>query len=107
MAANWKLNAILGITAFLLTYLFSFTNNMWQTALFRASLGFLVFFVLGYVVRLILNKVKIKTTSSSFHEYHSVEGSKVEMEASKHVGKELEDSFQQIPLNGLHKGENT
>jgi hypothetical protein len=107
MAANWKLNAFLGLTAFLLTYLFSYTNNMWQTSLFRAGIGFLVFFVLGYVVRLVLNKVKIKNTSSSIHEHHSVEGSYVEMEASRHEGNEWEESFQQIPLNGLHKGENT
>lgn len=107
MAANWKLNAILGLTAFLLTYLFSYTNNMWQTSLFRASIGFLVFFVLGYVVRLVLNKVKIKNSSSSNHEHHPVEGSNVEVEASKHEGNESEESFQQIPLHGLHKREKT
>jgi flagellar biosynthesis/type III secretory pathway M-ring protein FliF/YscJ len=107
MAANWKLNAILGLIPFLLTYLFSFTNNTWQTSMFRACIGFLLFFVLGYMIRLVLNQMKIKKNSSSVHEHIAVEESNAETEIKKYVEDVLKESFQQISLQALHKGENT
>ncbi|MEH7307808.1 hypothetical protein [Neobacillus drentensis] len=107
MAANWRLNTILGLTAFLLTYIFSYSNNMWQTSLFRACIGFLVFFLLGFVVRIVLNEVKIKKTSSTVDDHHTVEGSNIEQETNKHIEEVMEESFQQIPLHGLHKGDRT
>ncbi|MEH7505272.1 hypothetical protein V7152_25275 [Neobacillus drentensis] len=107
MAANWKLNTILGLTAFLLTFLFSFTKNTWQTSMFRASIGFLLFFVLGYMLSHVLDQMKIKKNSSSVHEPIAVDESNAETESQKQVEGVLEESFQQIPLQALHKGENT
>ena len=104
MAFNWKLNAILGLTAFLLTYLFSITNNMWPTSLFRACIGFLIFFILGYVLRLVLNQLIIKKSSSSDNEDHLMEGSNTDLETKNQGDELLEESFQQIPLTGLHSG---
>lgn len=48
MAVNRKINLCLGLTAFVLTFIFSIKNNTWLTSLERAGFGFILFFLLGY-----------------------------------------------------------
>ncbi|MEH7076591.1 hypothetical protein [Neobacillus drentensis] len=107
MAANWKLNAILGFIAFLLTYLFSVTNNTWQTSMLRACLGFVLFFVLGYLLRFALNQMIIKQNLNAGQANNPTEESNTSPDMTNQVDVGLEDAFQQIPLQSIHKGENT
>ena len=107
MAANWKLNAILGLTSFLLTYLFSVTNNTWQTSMVRACIGFLLFFVLGYLLRFVLKQMKVKQNFSADQEFDTAVGSNTGPVMINQIDEGQADAFQQIPLQTLHKGENT
>jgi uncharacterized membrane protein YraQ (UPF0718 family) len=104
MIANLKVNIILGFVAFLFTYLFSVANNTWQTSLFRAFLGFLIFFILGFALSFILKQKEAKKHDSMSESPLNVTPEKVETEQKKLVDKELksEPSFQSIPLNSLH-----
>ncbi|WP_413300326.1 hypothetical protein AA0X95_18250 [Bacillus sp. 1P10SD] len=109
MVLNWKVNTMLGLTAFLLTYLFSFTNNTWQTAVFRASIGFVIFFVLGYILRVVLNQMSLKKATSQIEIQNTGEASYLDLELEvlgEAVLEEESPSFQQIPLTALHNGKN-
>jgi phosphotransferase system glucose/maltose/N-acetylglucosamine-specific IIC component len=109
MVLNWKVNTMMGLTAFLLTYLFSFTNNTWQTSVFRAGIGFVIFFVLGYIIRVVLYQMSLKKSSSQVENQNTGEASYLDLELEKlgeAVIEEESSSFQQIPLTALHNGEN-
>ncbi|MDR7235731.1 hypothetical protein [Neobacillus drentensis] len=107
MAGNWGVNAILGLTAFICTYLFSFTNNTWQTSLFRSGIGLLLFFLLGYIFRYVLQQIGSKK-NTAFIEKQSMDKRTNPKEDQKNEADEEqigESSFQSIPLQALHNGE--
>jgi hypothetical protein len=99
MAGNWRVNAMLGITAFLFTYFFSLVNNTWLTSLFRAGIGFLIFFIFGFFLRFVVNH-QIVSKKNPGEEFSP----KVERE--KKIDEEAIDDplFQALPLHSLHKG---
>jgi uncharacterized membrane protein YraQ (UPF0718 family) len=109
MAGNWGVNAILGLTAFICTYLFSYSNNTWQTALFRAGMGFLLFFVFGYIFRYILQQIESKKKKEFIQKQNMDEGTTPEKDQKNEADEEQigESSFQSIPLQALHNGEDT
>ncbi|MFJ7726564.1 hypothetical protein ACIQXV_10390 [Neobacillus sp. NPDC097160] len=109
MAGNWGVNAILGLTAFICTYLFSYSNNTWQTSLFRAGIGLLVFYVLGYIFRFVLQQVGSKKNGAYIQKQALDEGINPELDQKNEIVEEPigESSFQSIPLQALHKGEDT
>lgn len=108
MKANWRVNVLLGFPAFLFTYFFSYVNNTWQISLFRATIGFILFFMVGYIVRYILHQIALKNDSSSNKKHHQ----NIEIESSQAVegdnqvekGQMVDSSFQTIPLHSLHNG---
>jgi hypothetical protein len=104
MVANWGVNAIFGLTAFLLTYFFSFANNTWQTSSLRGGIGFLLFFILGYMLRFLLYQIGLMTHLNLNHEQNSGEKSTPEAEQKNDL-EEMQrggPSFQPIPLHSLH-----
>ncbi|PFP30761.1 hypothetical protein COJ96_02015 [Bacillus sp. AFS073361] len=107
MVANWIVNASLGLTAFLFTYYFSLQNNTWQTALFRAGIGFLLFFILGIILRFILHQIISKKNPELSQKQNTVEESSPETERTNHVEEVpmAEPVFQSIPLDSLHTRE--
>jgi hypothetical protein len=107
MVANWGINAILGLTAFLFTYFFSLVNNTWQTSISRAGIGFLLFFILGYIFRFVLYQIALKKTLDLIQKKSREEESKQEEKRKSHVEEVTMDepSFQAIPLRSLHNGE--
>lgn len=107
MVANWGINAILGLTAFLFTYFFSLVNNTWQTSISRAGIGFLLFFILGYIFRFVLYQIALKKTLDLIQKKSREEENKQEEKRKSHVEEVTMDepSFQAIPLRSLHNGE--
>lgn len=106
MAKKWKFNVIFGFTAFLFTYFFSIANNTWQTSSFRASTGFLLFFVLGYMLQFFLSQIVSKKNASPFQK--QTVGVKADLEMESKNLDDLphgEQPFQAIPLHSLHNGE--
>ncbi|MDQ0199540.1 hypothetical protein [Neobacillus ginsengisoli] len=108
MKANWGVNAILGFIAFLLTYIFSFMNNTLLTSLIRAGIGFLLFFIVGNMLQLVLQHMVTKKNSDLVQQQNEVETSKVGDGKSPIEKVELgEQSFQSLPLDLLHNGDRT
>ena len=54
MIGTWRWNAIFGTLTMVLTFLLSLTNDVPTTALNRSLYGFVVLFVLTYVIRWML-----------------------------------------------------
>ncbi|MCH6266809.1 hypothetical protein [Neobacillus citreus] len=103
MSSSWKMNLYLGSITFLLTYLFSIYTNTWQTSLFRASIGFLLFFILGYVLRYLLYHAVVRKDLKQTMLNEEVEHTSNEAQApyvDKVEGEE--PSFQSVPLQSLH-----
>ncbi|MED3563676.1 hypothetical protein [Bacillus xiapuensis] len=108
MLWNWKVNVILGGMAFLLTYVCSFTNNTWQTSLFRSGIGFLLFFIFGYVFRSVLYQITaIKSPNQMMDSKNTEQDGRVEEFNRMEEQQAEEPSFQEIPLTSLHKGMET
>lgn len=108
MELNWKVNTLLGTTAFLLTYFFSITNNIWQTSILRAIFGFLFFFLIGYILRFLLSQMNVKKIENNSNLIHEQFTEDVLEQAQEELLGELDKEdilFQQIPLHSLHKGE--
>lgn len=109
MVGTWKINILLGTTGFLFTYLFSFMNNTWLTSLFRASLVFLLFFLLGYGLRIGLHQFTRKETSEA-----SLTGNieNEEVLPKKNISYQTEEAtnvqleFEEIPLQHIHSAKN-
>jgi uncharacterized membrane protein YraQ (UPF0718 family) len=107
MSGNWRVNAILGIIAFLLTYLFSFVNNTWLTSSFRAGIGFLIFFVLGFFLRFLLKHQLVSKNNTGLIQKQNVgEEFSPKVEQEKKIDEEALDDplFLALPLHSLHKG---
>ncbi|HEY2420304.1 MAG TPA: hypothetical protein VGI04_02755 [Neobacillus sp.] len=109
MVANWRANASLGLSAFLLTYLFSQVNNTWKTSLFRAILGFLLFYILAYLFRFFLHQIDAKKNKDLNHESSIGENGSTEAEQINLLKDDSmdESSFQFLPLHSLHNGAGT
>jgi uncharacterized membrane protein YraQ (UPF0718 family) len=115
MKSSIKLNVIIGMIAFLITGLFSFVNNTWQLSLFRAGIGFLLFFILGNLLSFLLYQ-KLSKNESKNSQNKIV---KVKDNQSTLLTENVEDipladpvddlvdepPFQAIPLQSLHNGE--
>lgn len=97
MVANWGFNACLGLTALGLTFFFSWQNNTWQTSLFRALIGFILFFLLGYLFRMLLFLIGSKKDGRT--------GSVSELDTNVNIVLEVDKdvAFQPVPLTSLHK----
>jgi len=106
MKANWGVSIIFGVMAFLCTFFFSLTNNTWQTSLFRAGIGFLLFFILGYLTKFILKQISQKKIPLHTNQNSEDEGiPKIDQEERESEAKMDETDFQAIPLQALHNGE--
>lgn len=92
-------SSIFGFMAFLLSYLFSIVNNTWQTSLFRASIGFLLFFALGFMLTTVLQQVLMKRTAESVGANPPEKG-----KTEEQLEVNEEDGFQSISLQTLHSG---
>ena len=81
-------------------------NNTWQTSLFRAGIGFLLFFTVGYLLLFVLHQILQKKVSLSSNDKVAEEG-KPEFEQEKQLveGPMDESAFQAIPLQALHSGD--
>jgi len=101
MAGTWLVNVIFGTSAFLFTFFFSIINNTWKTSAFRGAMGFILFFFLSYLLRLVLNPKQVRATPITSN---NVEGN-LEKEHNN-TPMELEyvedTSFQAISLGSLH-----
>jgi hypothetical protein len=106
MIAKWRANVILGLSAFLFTYFLSLVNNTWKTSLIRASIGFLLFFILAYIVRLVLYQIGSNKNSCLNLDEKKVEGSNPDAESKNHLEEVSsgESSFHALPLHSLHNG---
>ncbi|MDQ1146267.1 hypothetical protein QE429_003094 [Bacillus sp. SORGH_AS 510] len=108
MVLNWKVNTITGSAAFLLTFFFSLSNNTWQTSILRAMIGFLIFFLISYILRFVVGQLSGKGPRNSSIQYSEQHlGETLESVQEKTIDEiiEEEQSFQHIPLGALHKGE--
>lgn len=107
MIAYLKVNAIIGCIVFLITGLFSLVNNTWQLSLFRAGIGFLLFFILGNLLSILLHQILSKNNTNSSQIQNVNEESNLRTEV-KQLVEDIpldEPSFQAIPLQSLHNGE--
>jgi hypothetical protein len=102
MIVKLKVHVGLGLIAFLFTYFFSILNNTWQTSLYRAAGGFLLFFFFGIVFLMVINQMVGKSHPEK------QEKSKVEIEVKLKVDHvdvvEMTDTtgFQNVSLHSLH-----
>jgi uncharacterized membrane protein YraQ (UPF0718 family) len=104
MLENLKVNIVLGFISFLFTYLFSIFNNTWQTSLYRAAAGFILFFFLGFVFHIVMKQMAGK--SHPAHKDISVEEVEVKQKVEKNNAEveEMTDTagFQTVSLHSLH-----
>lgn len=101
MAGKWSMNIILGVTAFLLTYSFSIVNNTWPDSLFRAGIGFILFFVISFFLRFLLQQMFSKNASD--HDQKKTIAQKNPKIVKKEEVPREEAPFQAIPLTALHE----
>ena len=91
MIGSWKVNACLGLTAFIFGYGLSLVNNTWTTSLFRALIGFVLFFVIGYLIRMIFFQMGMRKTENFTGSTHLMQHSMLESE-SQHLKQNLTKS---------------
>lgn len=106
---------MIGLIVALITGLFSFFNNTWQLSLFRAGIGFLLFFLLGNILSFFLYQKVSKSESKNARDQISNMKSNKSIEIKEKVEDlqlaetldEIVDEpvFQAIPLQSLHNGE--
>ena len=101
MAGNWGINTLLALLASLITYFSSFMNNTWQTSMLRAIIGFLLFFLFGYILRVVLHQTISKERLDSIQSERAPE---VDAPERTETVQEDEPAFQSIPLDSLHIG---
>ena len=106
MTARWRESLILGVLSFLFTFLFSNLNNTWQMSLFRAGIGFLLFFLLGYIIRFLFHQIASKKSTDIVREQISEELSgQVDFPNRVDINQKVDPLFQEITLGSLHKGD--
>lgn len=62
---NWLINLFLALAAFIIVFTTSFHQNLITTTLIRASLAFIISFLIGYVFRYLL---AIANKDNTIHE---------------------------------------
>ncbi|CRK80897.1 hypothetical protein [Neobacillus massiliamazoniensis] len=100
MARKWSMNIILGVAAFLLTYSFSIVNNTWPDSLFRAGIGFVLFFGFGFFFRFFIQQISSKKDSE--HDQKKTVAQKNPKIVQNEDGPMKEAPFQAISLTKLH-----
>ncbi|HJV47275.1 MAG TPA: hypothetical protein VJ824_16275 [Bacillota bacterium] len=99
MTSGW-INLGLGLIAFFLTFYFSWFNNTWQITMFRAGIGFIVFFLFGYLLRFTLSTI----TSMNHGAKQIAPAKEIELEKPlEEMGDEEEGGFQALPIASLHQ----
>ncbi|WP_312470816.1 hypothetical protein [Neobacillus sp.] len=106
MSVSWKVNGFMGLIVSLFTYFFSYPNNTWQTSLFRAGLGFLLFYVLGIMLQFVIHQVNLINSTNKDEKQNRSKDTPAKSEANIQGGDiPLEEpSFQAFPLESLHSG---
>jgi len=102
MAATWLVNLLLGVFAFLFTFFFSAPNNTWQLALFRAGIGFLLFFLLGFPLRILLHEIASKKIPYIEPKQKEQIHNHQEPETYEDHLQDDDTLFQPTPLSSLH-----
>ena len=105
MKKKWGNSTILGVIAFLFTFFFSLMNNTWQTSLFRAGTGFLLFFSLGFISLFALQQILKKKVQTPNMEKAEADGTFTMNQENNPEANMEEVAFQAIPLQALHNGE--
>lgn len=103
MSVKWRVNIFLGLLAFVFSWAFSFANNMWLTSLFRAFIGFFIFFLFGLILQILFqlfnysknDNSKAQVSLSEIHTRAEI------LNTSEHNNEE--NSFTGISLETLHE----
>ncbi|MHC0038151.1 hypothetical protein [Pseudoneobacillus sp. C159] len=109
MVGNLRFNFIIGVAAWLGTFLFSLPNNTWQTSLFRGLIGFFIFFIFSYFIRSIIHiiiSMKDAAVKTPEQEKKAEDLRFAETDEIEQVTEDIQDDdsmFQSIPLHSLHK----
>ncbi|WP_251554681.1 hypothetical protein [Neobacillus muris] len=85
-----KTPILLGFTAFVISFFVSLLHNTWAMALFRSVIGFVLFFILGLVVRFILNQILPKMNPALEEPPSMAKTIPEQMEGSVPAGNERE-----------------
>ena len=108
MSVNWGVNGFIGLTASLVTYFFSYSNNTWQTSLFRAGMGFFLFFVLGFILQFVVHQVD-SINSTDWDQKQNSED-EIELKTGSIIHHEEfpieEQSFQAFSIDALQSAGN-
>ncbi|WP_043930462.1 hypothetical protein [Bacillus sp. EB01] len=96
---KWKVNILLGLVACTASFLFSYMNNMWHVSLTRAGIGFLLFFMAGWVAQIVLGLLKVEEKET--RQVTLLENESVPLPGEIAEQKE-EQPFTGIPLELLH-----
>lgn len=109
MVFSWKVNVILGVLAFLFTYIFSFLHNTWQTSLYRACIGLFLFFIIGYCLQFVTYQILTKKKMAADQTLGRTEGYTITKDGAIGDGNLTgeEPSFRAISLQSLHTNEDT
>lgn len=102
MAGTWVVNLIFGISAFLFTYFFSIINNTWKTSASRGVIGFILFFVLGYFLRFVLNPKALGATPAPSNKIE-VNSDTERLNMTNELEQVEDTPFQAISLQSLHR----
>lgn len=106
MTASWRESLLLGVISFLFTYLFSIINNTWQMSMLRAGIGFLLFFLLGYIFQFLFHQmVSAKSISLPAEEMYEEENEQIDHQNRTDFDQNEEPLFQEITLGSLHNGD--
>jgi amino acid permease len=105
MKGKWRISIIFGLIAFICTFFFSLMNNTWQTSLFRAGIGLILFFIIGYITLIVIQQFSQKKFSLPIDTKVKGEGITERDQVSKLETDVAETDFQAIPLQALHNGE--
>lgn len=102
MAANWRVNVVLGFIAFLFSFLLSILNNTLVTSLVRSSLGFLLFFLIAYMFRVVMYQIAAK--KNAINNEKQIVNEETTPDGPNQMEKYPKDEsiFQSLPLQSLH-----
>ncbi|MDF2535262.1 MAG: hypothetical protein K0R18_1421 [Bacillales bacterium] len=108
MVASWRGSLFLGFISFLFTFLCSVGNNTWQMSLFRAVIGFLIFFLLGTILQLLLHLI-VPMNSTDMQSEEDKEELSEQSETQEEIDStQSEDPlFQEVNLGSLHNGDSS
>lgn len=97
MKNKWLLNLTWGLTAFTITFLFSIVHNTWIISLYRSAIGFILFFLLGYILRIVLVAQKANGNPKTEEEIIDLP------QPTDEAPKDQEEEFEQLSIASLVK----